>query len=275
MYSSEVFMQAPDSGQDEVLGKLLNPKFVLGFLAGVSIGAGTSWAVIDRVYDKSDAAAQKAHEAQLEAEVRRADDAKHEYERKCELATADRHELDLCRDKAQMIDATVCGTKLAALQAEHATARRNLISFQEALAAKTDELERIRSLASNECVQLGHASDQGEQDEPRNAGTGPVNRIEWNTSAEQWCRNIGQTFQFSCPAGGAISPVFGSSQYSCKSSICTAAVHAGLISAADGGLVVARMIGSNGKKEGGVFRNGVGSRPNHALWYTEPSFTFD
>ncbi|WP_024544409.1 LCCL domain-containing protein [Picosynechococcus sp. NKBG15041c] len=46
---------------------------------------------------------------------------------------------------------------------------------------------------------------------------------------------LGQTFEFSCPPGSANQPVWGTGIYTSDSSICTAAVHAGLFTAETGG----------------------------------------
>ncbi|MBV5261169.1 hypothetical protein FLX56_22395 [Synechococcus moorigangaii CMS01] len=46
---------------------------------------------------------------------------------------------------------------------------------------------------------------------------------------------VGQTFEFSCPPGTPSQSLWGTNVYTSDSSICTAAVHAGLFSAATGG----------------------------------------
>ncbi len=50
---------------------------------------------------------------------------------------------------------------------------------------------------------------------------------------------IGSVVEVDCEAGGSVSGVWGSNPYTADGSICSAAVHAGLITAEDGGVVTA------------------------------------
>jgi LCCL domain len=68
-----------------------------------------------------------------------------------------------------------------------------------------------------------------------------VKQIEWNTSASDVANKLDQDFTYLCPSGGSINRVFGTDLYEYSSSICTAAVHAGLINARDGGQVTIRI----------------------------------
>ena len=62
--------------------------------------------------------------------------------------------------------------------------------------------------------------------------------INWATQADLLRGRNGQRFTFACPARGAISTrLWGTDLYTDDSSICTAAVHAGLITLAAGGMV--------------------------------------
>lgn len=254
----------------------LNPYFISGAITGFITGLGAAWALVNFINDKTEQAAQRLHEAALENEKRRADDSVREYKEKCELRAAEKDELSLCRDKAQMLDATVCGVKLAKLQAEHAVALRNQEVLQVALDEKSSEMEKLKSSATSACVpDAASGAPHSPARAMSNDGGKPPIRIDWETTASQWCRNVDQTFQFECPANGVVYNVYGATQYTCKSSICTAATHAGLIKAVDGGLVNVRILGSTGKRENGVTRNGISSEPNHALWFTESSFTFE
>jgi hypothetical protein len=62
-------------------------------------------------------------------------------------------------------------------------------------------------------------------------------RTAWETTAEVVTGNAGTTFTLVCPAGGSLHSVWGSDIYTADSSICTAAVHAGLITVERGGTV--------------------------------------
>ena len=60
----------------------------------------------------------------------------------------------------------------------------------------------------------------------------------WESNASDFRGEDGQTVLFACPRGGAASSVWGSGPYTDDSSVCTAAVHAGLITLQQGGWVV-------------------------------------
>jgi hypothetical protein len=60
----------------------------------------------------------------------------------------------------------------------------------------------------------------------------------WSTSALDQRANVGKDVQYRCPANGALTaPVWGTIIYTDDSAICVAAVHAGQIGAAAGGVV--------------------------------------
>jgi hypothetical protein len=61
--------------------------------------------------------------------------------------------------------------------------------------------------------------------------------IAWDTSAGGFTGEEGQTYKFRCPAEGTEQPIYGNDVYTDDSSICTAAVHVGLISLERGGIV--------------------------------------
>jgi hypothetical protein len=59
----------------------------------------------------------------------------------------------------------------------------------------------------------------------------------WTTDTKPYSCTIGARYTYDCPAGGTASTVWGSGPYTDDSSLCTAAVHAGVITLASGGLV--------------------------------------
>ena len=83
--------------------------------------------------------------------------------------------------------------------------------------------------------------------------------ITWDASALDLRGLNGTIARFTCPmAGENRGPIFGTGTYTDDSSICTAAVHAGLINYQDGGDVAIQVMpGLNGYK--GASRNGVES----------------
>jgi len=94
---------------------------------------------------------------------------------------------------------------------------------------------------------------------------------DWNTQADRWRGQNGSQFTLSCPAGGTISQrLWGTDTYTDDSSICTAAVHAGLITSAGGGLVTIELRPGASSYRGSM-RNGVTSR-DYGAW--NGSFVF-
>ena len=68
-------------------------------------------------------------------------------------------------------------------------------------------------------------------------GADDTSPIGWDTAANGFKGESGRTYKFECPAGGKAEAIWGSDIYADYSSICTAAVHAGLFSLEDGGEV--------------------------------------
>ncbi len=69
-------------------------------------------------------------------------------------------------------------------------------------------------------------------------GSAVVEEIDWVKQADGWRGKNGQRFTLRCKPGGAVSNrVWGSDVYTDDSSICSTAVHAGLIDATSGGVV--------------------------------------
>lgn len=80
--------------------------------------------------------------------------------------------------------------------------------------------------------------------------------ISWTTGTGKWVGFWGRRETVLCPAGGKLEGAWGTDIYTDDSSICTAAVHAGLISAKDGGSVTIEMRPDAGQYAGST-RNGV------------------
>jgi hypothetical protein len=83
--------------------------------------------------------------------------------------------------------------------------------------------------------------------------------ISWSTNARSY-RGRSEPFDVVCPPGGRAQTVWGSDVYTDDSSICTAAVHAGVITFAEGGRVVVEMKPGRGSYNGSR-RNGVQTSP--------------
>lgn len=89
--------------------------------------------------------------------------------------------------------------------------------------------------------------------------------ITWNTQADTLRGRNGQRFSYICPPNGtASSRVWGSGVYTDDSSICAAAVHAGLITVRNGGTVMIEIRPGQSAYQS-TLRNGVSSR-SYGSW---------
>jgi hypothetical protein len=82
--------------------------------------------------------------------------------------------------------------------------------------------------------------------------------ILWTETASSIIGNVDQDFAYMCPPNGTVGNIWGTDFYSSNSSICSAAVHAGIINARDGGKVQIK-IRSGENFYNGTARNGVTS----------------
>ncbi|GAC1403012.1 MAG: hypothetical protein NVSMB64_03840 [Candidatus Velthaea sp.] len=100
--------------------------------------------------------------------------------------------------------------------------------------------------------------------------TTEVTPIQWDSRASKFLGDPGQEYVFSCPGQGTAERVWGNDIYTDDSSICTAAVHAGKITFARGGVVRIR-IRPGRAIYGSTARHGVQSE-DYGTWGR--SFTF-
>lgn len=113
------------------------------------------------------------------------------------------------------------------------------------------------------CLSLGSGtastgwSEPGPQGVPHEAGarTAPA-PINWTTGTGKWVGFWGRRETVLCPAEGKLEGAWGTDIYTDDSSICTAAVHAGLITTREGGIVTVEMRPDAGQYTGST-RNGV------------------
>jgi len=89
----------------------------------------------------------------------------------------------------------------------------------------------VSRYSSNKEGRSGSRPDRNEN------GDSDVTPINWDTSAAGFQGEKGRTYAFRCPGEGSANTIYGSDTYTDDSSICTAAVHVGLITLERGGLV--------------------------------------
>ena len=86
----------------------------------------------------------------------------------------------------------------------------------------------------------------------------------WNADAKSLRGSNGKRYTFTCPAGGAPLTVWGSDVYTDDSSVCTAGVHAGVITTAAGGKVTVEIAAGRSSYTAST-RNGVTTR-SYGSW---------
>jgi hypothetical protein len=92
----------------------------------------------------------------------------------------------------------------------------------------------------------------------------PVGGRSWDANATAFRGRAGAMFLYVCPAGGSFGSVWGTNVYTDDSSVCSAAVHAGLLEAEDGGRVVIRILPGRSSYEGSR-RHGVATQ-DYGAW---------
>jgi hypothetical protein len=92
----------------------------------------------------------------------------------------------------------------------------------------------------------------------KNDETDEITPIMWTTSGIGFKSEAGQVYEFQCPENGVAGTIWGSDVYTQDSSICTAAVHAGVISLDSGGVVTVEFRPGR-STYGSTERNGVTS----------------
>jgi hypothetical protein len=85
-----------------------------------------------------------------------------------------------------------------------------------------------------------------------------VTPILWNTPASMLTYENGKTYKFKCPAGGKESTIWGNDIYTADSSVCTAAVHVGMMKFESGGNVTIELRPGQSSYQG-TLRNEVKS----------------
>jgi hypothetical protein len=93
---------------------------------------------------------------------------------------------------------------------------------------------------------------------PSGGAAAEVCGTDWSTSAGECDGAIGDRFLFQCPPGGRNNPIYGTDTYTDDSTVCVAAVHAGLIGFTAGGAVTIELTSGLGAYLGSS-RNGVDS----------------
>jgi hypothetical protein len=110
------------------------------------------------------------------------------------------------------------------------------------------------------------------QAHPHDQSAAHSQSISWSTGTGKWKGQWGRRETLRCPpAEDGLEPVWGTDFYTDDSPVCPAAVHAGLISSAQGGIVTVEVHPDHSPYHGSM-RNGIRSRTWMDPW--PASFTF-
>lgn len=120
---------------------------------------------------------------------------------------------------------------------ENVQAKRqsNVNSSSSPTLSSTPKATPTPELANSSPVE--NSSPKTEQPPANNTNSDDITPIDWNTTGTGFKNDVGLIYKFQCPAKGTENTIWGSDIYTQDSSICTAAVHAGVFSLADGGIV--------------------------------------
>jgi hypothetical protein len=134
-------------------------------------------------------------------------------------------------------------------------------------------LDEYESGIGNDVTSLRYPQYAGSfifPDAPPGSGDFTIGPETWQRTAAQYARDEGERVTHACAPGGPTGQIWGTDTYTSDSSICTAAVHAGLISVEEGGPVIIEIAPGADSYEG-TTANGVTSN-SYGTWGA--SFTF-
>ncbi|WP_197470065.1 LCCL domain-containing protein, partial [Oleiphilus sp. HI0117] len=148
------------------------------------------------------------------------------------------------------------------------TAQRENLALKQQMAELQNKL-MLAGSKSNTVVQTVTANSL-----PNVSGIDIEETVDasWKSSARGFQNRLGQDFAYNCPPNGAVQNVYGgNNKYYVDSSVCTAAIHAGLMTAKSGGTVAIRIIRSkHGFK--GSYKNDIQSNNRNNRY--QKGFTF-
>jgi hypothetical protein len=119
----------------------------------------------------------------------------------------------------------------------------------------TARIIRLTKSGPPKVESLASISPSGNTPSPATSPT-QIEEINWNANADNLMGKVGQDFTYLCSPNGTVSQIWGTDFYTSGSSICSAAVHAGIINTKDGGQVRIKIRPGEGFYNG-TARNGV------------------
>jgi hypothetical protein len=105
----------------------------------------------------------------------------------------------------------------------------------------------------------------------------PVGGLDWNANAVAFRGQNGLLVTYKCPAGGTVVAPYGTGTYTDDSRVCSAAVHAGLITPVKGGTVKIKIVPGKpnylGSTKNGITSSSYGAWAGAFVFYVPPKPT--
>lgn len=136
--------------------------------------------------------------------------------------------------------------------------------------ATTTEADDGTSTSTDDAGGTTAPDTSGEGQEGTGAPDEEAPDVDWALDASRYRGEDGTRIAFLCPPDGEVGSVWGTETYTDDSSVCSAAVHAGVINPVEGGRVVIEIAPGEETYEG-TEANGVTSQ-GYGSW--DGSFTF-
>jgi sugar lactone lactonase YvrE len=136
-------------------------------------------------------------------------------------------------------DSPVCSAAVHAGRIDVASGGTVIVEIRKGLAAYTGSTRNGITSTSYGAYPGSYVIAGGQRGGSMGARMGGAG---WTATAALYAASTGIRYTYLCPPGGPAAPVYGTGIFTENSSVCTAAVHAGLISLIHGGTVTIRVV---------------------------------
>ncbi len=163
---------------------------------------------------------------------------------------------------------TACGATTKKVKAEATTVPSTTVAATTTTSSSTTSTEAASTTTSSDSSGSSTTA-AGSSTTIAGGGSGSGTTVvapnsAWDSNAVVYRGRNGLRVRYSCPSGGNAGSVWGTGYYTDDSSVCTAAVHSGLITLADGGNVTIQ-IAAGRSSYTGTTRHGIDTS-NYGSW---------
>ena len=162
---------------------------------------------------------------------------------------------------------TACGATTKKVKAEATTVPSTTAAATTTTSSTTTSTEASSTTTSGSSGSSTTAAGSATTTAGGGSGSGTTvvaPKSEWNSNAVIYRGRNGLRVRYSCPSSGNAGSVWGTGYYTDDSSVCTAAVHSGLITIAAGGKVTIQ-IAAGRSSYTGTTRHGIDTS-NYGSW---------